>query len=99
MFVRFREILRLCPCFYRELKDNVHTFREMVLNLNSTGRRFCYAHGDLGFSLKLFQIAAEAQTATLFGDLTLPVRFYYASATLLLLSHYDNEDLVTLSLR
>ena len=26
----------------------------------STGRRFRYAHGDLGFSLKLFQIAAEA---------------------------------------
>ena len=32
-------------------------------------------------------------------DLTLPVRFYYASATLLLRSHYDNEDLTTLSLR
>ena len=27
---------------------------------HSTGRRFRYAHGDLGFSLKLFQIAAEA---------------------------------------
>ena len=30
---------------------------------------------------------------------TLPLCFYYASATLLLRSHYDNEDLVTLSLR
>ena len=30
---------------------------------------------------------------------TLPLRFYYASATLLLRSHYDNEDLTTLSLR
>ena len=30
---------------------------------------------------------------------TLPLRFYYASTTLLLRSHYDNEDLVTLSLR
>ena len=30
---------------------------------------------------------------------TLPLRFYYASVTLLLLSRYDNEDLVTLSLR
>ena len=29
---------------------------------------------------------------------TLPVRFYYASVTLLLGSHYDNEDLATLSL-
>ena len=29
-------------------------------NPHSTGRRFRYAHGDLGFSLKLFQIAAEA---------------------------------------
>ena len=27
---------------------------------HSTGRRFRYAHGDLGFSLKLYQIAAEA---------------------------------------
>ena len=26
----------------------------------STGRRFRNAHGDLGFSLKLFQISAEA---------------------------------------
>ena len=31
-----------------------------MLNPHSTGRRFRYAHGDLGFSLKLFQIAAEA---------------------------------------
>ena len=30
---------------------------------------------------------------------TLSLRFYYASATLLLRSHYDNEDLATLSLR
>ena len=30
---------------------------------------------------------------------TLPLRFYYASATLLLRSHYDIEELVTLSLR
>ena len=30
---------------------------------------------------------------------TLPLRFYYASATLLLRSHYDKEDLATLSLR
>ena len=30
---------------------------------------------------------------------TLPVRFYYASVTLLLRSHYDNENLATLSLR
>ena len=30
------------------------------LTPHSTGRRFCYAHGDLGFSLKLIQIAAEA---------------------------------------
>ena len=30
---------------------------------------------------------------------TLPLRFYYASATLLLRSHCDNEDLTTLSLR
>ena len=66
---------------------------------HSTGRRYRYAHGNLGFSLKLFQIAAEAQTATQFGNLTLPVRFYYASVTLLLRSHYDNEDLATLSLR
>ena len=29
----------------------------------------------------------------------LPLRFYYASATLLLRSHYVNEDLTTLSLR
>ena len=27
---------------------------------HSTGRRFRYAHGDLGFSVKLYQIAAEA---------------------------------------
>ena len=27
---------------------------------HSTGRRFRYAHGDHGVSLKLFQIAAEA---------------------------------------
>ena len=27
---------------------------------HSTGRRFLYAHGNHGFSLKLFQIAAEA---------------------------------------
>ena len=27
---------------------------------------------------------------------TLPLRFYYASVTLLLRSHYDNEDLTTL---
>ena len=30
------------------------------LNPHSTGRRFRYAHGDLGIYLKLFQIAAEA---------------------------------------
>ena len=30
---------------------------------------------------------------------TLPLRFFYASVTLLLRSHYDNEDLTTLSLR
>ena len=30
---------------------------------------------------------------------TLPLRFYHASVTLLLRSHYDNEDLDTLSLR
>ena len=30
---------------------------------------------------------------------TLPLYFYYASVTLLLRSHYDNEDLATLSLR
>ena len=35
----------------------------------------------------------------IFGDLTLPVRFHCASTTLLLQSHYDNEDLTTLSLR
>ena len=48
-----------------------------------------YAQGDLGFSLKLFQIAAEASTATRFWDLTLPVRFHYASTTPLLRSCYD----------
>ena len=31
-----------------------------LLNPHSTGRRSRYAHGDLGFSLKLLQIAAEA---------------------------------------
>ena len=31
-----------------------------LLNPHSTGQRFRYAHGDLGFSLKLLQIAAEA---------------------------------------
>ena len=31
-----------------------------LLTPHSTGRRFRYADGDLGFSLKLFQIAAEA---------------------------------------
>ena len=66
---------------------------------HTTGRRFRYAHGDLGFSLKFFQIAAEALIATRFGDLTLPLRIYYASVTLLLRSYYDNEDLATLSLR
>ena len=66
---------------------------------HSTGRRSRYAHDDLGFSLKLFQIAPEAYTATRFGDLTLPVRFYYASVTLLLPSHYYNKDLATLTLR
>ena len=30
---------------------------------------------------------------------TLPLRLYYASVTPLLPSHYDNEDLATLSLR
>ena len=30
---------------------------------------------------------------------TLPLRFYYASVTLLLRSHYDNEDMAALSLR
>ena len=35
----------------------------------------------------------------IFGDLMLPVRFHCASTTLLLRSHYDNEDLTTLSLR
>ena len=32
----------------------------MYLNPHATGRRFRFAHGDLEFSLKLFQIAAEA---------------------------------------
>ena len=35
----------------------------LMLNKNkphSTGRRFRYAHCDLGFSLKLFQIATKA---------------------------------------
>ena len=34
--------------------------RKAHLSPHSTGRRFRYAHGDLGFSLKLFQIAAVA---------------------------------------
>ena len=66
---------------------------------HSTGRRFHYAHGDLGFSLKLFQIAAEAWTATRFGDLTLPVRFHYASTTLPLRSCYDSTTTMKISLR
>ena len=60
------------------------TFDKQFINPQSTGRRFGYAHGDLGFSLKLFKIATEVKTATRFGDLTLPLRFYYASVTLLL---------------
>ena len=59
-----------------------------VLAPHSTGQQFGYAHGDHRCSLKLFQIAAET---TQFGVLTLPVRFYYASVTLLLRSHYDNK--------
>ena len=68
------------------------------VNPNSTGRRFRYAHGDLGFSLKLFQIAAKAIWG-LDASSTLPLRFYYASVMLLLRFHYDNVDLATLSLR
>ena len=33
------------------------------------------------------------------GDLSLPLRFFYASVTLLLRSLYDNEDPAMLSLR
>ena len=47
---------------------------------------------------KLFQIAAEAWTRSQIGTSTLSVRFHYASARLLLRSHYDNEDPATLSL-
>ena len=47
---------------------------------DTTGRRFRYAHGDHVFSLKVFQLAAEAFTATRFWDLTLPVCFRYAAA-------------------
>ena len=54
-----------------------------TLTPHSTGRRFRYAHGDLGFYLKLFQIA------TRFGDMTLPILFQYASTMLPLRYCYD----------
>ena len=66
---------------------------------HSTGRRSRYAHGDLEFSLKLSQIAAEAKTATRFGDLTLPVRFHYASTTLPLRYYYDPTTTMKIWLR
>ena len=89
-------LFKLASCMY------CWTFCQYLYCLNpppphSTGRRSRYAHGDLGFSLKLFQIAAEAYTATRFWNLTLPVRFHYASTTLPLRCYY-NEDLAMLSL-
>ena len=66
---------------------------------HSTGLRARYANGDLGFSLKLFQIAAEAKTATRSGDLTLPVRFHYASTTPLLRCCYDPTTTMKIWLR
>ena len=70
-----------------------------AVNPHSTGRRFRYAHGDHGVSLKLFQIAAEAYTVTRFGDFTLLVRFHYASVTLRLRCCRAAHDSVALSLR
>ena len=48
---------------------------------------------------KLFQIAAEAWTATRFGDLTLPVHFHYASTTLPLRSCCDPSTTMKIWLR
>ena len=42
---------------------------------------FGYPHADLRFSLKLFQIAAEAYSNTQFRDLILPVCIHYVSCT------------------
>ena len=64
-----------------------------------TGRRFRFAHGDHRFSLKLFQIAAEAQTTTRFEGLALPVRCYYASTTLPLRFCYDPTTTMKIRLR
>ena len=62
-----------------------------------------YAHGDLGFfSKSIPNRRGSVDSHTIWGlyaSSTLPLRFYYASVTLLLRSHYDNEDLATLSLR
>ena len=71
----------------------------VTLTPHPTGRRSRYAHGDLEFSLKLFQIAAEAWTATRFRDLTLPVRFQYASTTLPLCCCYDPTTTMKIWLR
>ena len=66
---------------------------------HSTERRFRYAHGDLGFSLKLFQFATEAWTATRFGDKTLPIRFQYTSTMLPLRCCYDPTTTMKIWLR
>ena len=51
------------------------------LHLVSPPPPFGYPHADLRFSLKLFQIAAEAYSNTQFRDLILPVCIHYASCT------------------
>ena len=72
---------------FTSLNQNCHR----DLNPHSTGRRFRYAHGDLGFSLKLFQIAAGAYTTTRVGQ--------YASRTLLLRCCYDPTTTMKIWLR
>ena len=44
----------------RQISQSYIPGERVILTPHSTGRRFRYTHGDLGFSLKLFQIAAEA---------------------------------------
>ena len=54
------------------------------------------------FSKKFPNCRGSVDSHTILGldaSSTLPLRFFYASVTLLLRPHHDNEDLATLSLR
>ena len=79
---RWQKAWKICPAC-KEL--NPLTVRQTSLRTTFHWTAIpLYIHGGQGVSLKLFQMAAEVETAIRFLDFMLPVGFYYVPTTLLL---------------